>query len=182
MGSRRVQIVILAEDRQHDVFLRRFLKAIDKADGRQIRTVPFPAGRGSGEQFVRENYPDQLRAHRSKANHMALQLFVVTDADVLSVDQRRQQLSAPLIAAGIPLPMDGESLAILIPKRNIETWIYYLNGQSVDETTTYRKLARAGECQPAVDRLAAFYRAGWSLPTDCPDSLRRAVEELKRVL
>jgi hypothetical protein len=182
MGSRRVQVVIRAEDRQHDVFLRRFLKAIDKADGRQIRTVPFPAGRGSGEQFVRENYPDQLRAHRSKANHMALQLFVVTDADVLSVEQRRQQLSAPLVAAGLPLPTEGEAVAILIPRRNIETWIYYLDGQSVDETTTYRKLAREGECQPAVDHLAGLYRTGWTLPDDCPDSLRQSVEELKRIL
>jgi hypothetical protein len=182
MGSRRVQIVILAEDRQHDVFLRRFLKAIGKADERQIRTVPFPAGRGSGEQFVREKYPVELRAHRSKANHLAVQLFVVTDADVLLVEQRRQQLSAPLVDAGISLPTHGEAVAILIPRRNIETWIYYLNGQSVDETTTYRKLAREGECQTAVDRFEELYRSGWTLPDDCPDSLRQSVEELKRVL
>jgi hypothetical protein len=113
---------------------------------------------------------------------MALQHFVVTDADVLSVEQRRQQLSAPLVAAGIPVLTDDEAVAILIPRRNIETWIYYLNGQSVDEATTYRKLAREGECQPAVDRLAGLYRTGWTLPVDCPDSLRLSVEELKRIL
>jgi hypothetical protein len=182
MGSQGVQVVILAEDLQHSVFLERFLKAIRKDLGRRIRTVSFPAGRSSGEQFVRKNYPAELLSYRNKATRLAIKLFVVTDADVLSVDQRRQQLSAPLIDAGIPLPADGESVAILIPRRNIETWIYYLDGQNVDETTTYRKLVCEGECRPAVDRLAGLYRMGWTLPDDCPDSLRQSVEELKRVL
>jgi hypothetical protein len=185
MGSQGVQVVILAEDLQHSVFLERFLKAIRKDLSRRIRTVPFPAGRGSGEQFVRKNYPVELLAYRNKATRLAIKLFVVTDADVLSVEQRRQQLSTPLVDAGIPLPTDQEAVAILIPKRNIETWIKYLRGESVDETTDYcgpKHAVRKQVVQPAVDRLEELYRTGWTLPIDCPDSLRQAIEELKRVL
>jgi len=69
----------------------------------------------------------------------------------------------------------------LIPRRNIETWIHHLSGQTVDEATTYPKLDREGACQPGVDRLVAIFRSG-EIPGDCPDSLRRAIEELKRVL
>jgi hypothetical protein len=186
MDSGRVQVVILAEDVQHDVFLRRFLKAIGKADHRQIRTPPFPAGRGCGEQFVRRNYPIELREYRKRASRVALWFFLVTDADDHSVDQRRQKLSKSLVDAGInQLPTDREAIAILIPKRNIETWIKYLKGEAVDETTDYsppKHEVKKDLVKPAADRLAAFYRAGWILPLDCPDSLRRSVNELKRVL
>ena len=117
-----------------------------------------------------------------RAKHLALKLIVVTDADTLSVDERRRRLSASLNLVDEPEAGPGEAVALLIPCRNIETWIYYLSGEDVDETTEYRHLDRAGDCQPAVDRLVAWYRSGWTLPDDCPDSLRRAVEELKRIL
>jgi hypothetical protein len=109
----------------------------------------------------------------------------VTDADILSVEQRRQKLSTALVAVEIPSLTDQEQVAILIPKRNIETWIKYLRGESVDETTDYcgpKHEVKKQVVQPAVDRLEELYRASGTLPDDCPDSLRQAIEELKRVL
>jgi hypothetical protein len=33
---------------------------------------------------------------------------------------------------------------VIVPRRNIETWLEYLGGTAVDENTTYRKLKREG--------------------------------------
>jgi hypothetical protein len=125
-----------------------------------------------------------LNTYRQKAARLALKLAVITDADTLSVDERHRRLAAELSARGIDPPDPSEAVAILIPRRNIETWISYLKGQPVDEVTDYKKPTPPPErqCLPAVDQLVAWYRKGWTIPDDCPDSLRRAVEELKRIL
>ncbi len=72
-----VSIVLLCEDSQTNSFVRRFLRRRG-FDHRDITTLPLPGGSGSGEQWVRERYPDQLRAIRGK---QAAYLIVVTDAD-----------------------------------------------------------------------------------------------------
>ena len=76
-----VRIVLLCEDSQTDAFVRRFLKRRNFA-GRDIETLPLPSGRQSGEQWVRERYPDELKAIRGKQNAY---LIVVTDADADSI-------------------------------------------------------------------------------------------------
>lgn len=164
MGSSATEVVILAEDIQHQVFLRKFLIKIG-FHPRKFRLVPPLAGAGSGEQFVREHYSEELRIHRRKANHKAVRLVIVTDADTRSVDERLRQLSTALVAAGEPDRASDEAVAIFVPRRNVETWIAYLGVRGVDETTIYPKLAREGECQPAVDRLTVIYR---SPPTTAP--------------
>ncbi len=57
-------------------------------------------------------------------------------------------------------------------------------GQPVDETRDYKGHSRRPEkeCVPAVRKLLEYDRSGWTLPDDCPDSLRRAVEELRRIV
>lgn len=181
MADRRAQIVILSEDRQSEFFARAFLRSIG-FESHKIRPNTAPPGIGSGAQYVRENYSKELLGYRKKSKRLSLRLIIVTDADNLPVVGRQRQLSASLASAGVPDPTPDEAVALLIPKRNIETWIFYLFGQDIDETTEYRHLDRVGDCKPAVDRLVAWYRSGWSLPHNCPDSLRRAVEELKRIV
>lgn len=190
MSDRRCEVVILGEDRQQLVFLHRFLRGIDR-NGRRFRNyreIPPPAGAGSGEQFVRTRYPVELRAHRSRAARAAVKLAVLIDADNYTVTERHRHLVMSLTDSQLTDRTDAEAVAILIPRRNIETWIHYLMGKEVDEVETYPKLRRGnvrfeGDCQPAVDRLLEWYTSGWStIPDDCPDSLRRGIEELKRIL
>lgn len=72
-----------------------------------------------------------------------------------------------------------ERIAVLLPRRNIETWIHFLNGEQVDETTVYPKLPRESECHAAVDRLAA--KGEYNLSPDVPESLWVACSETRRV-
>lgn len=59
---KRAQVIVLCEDKQHSVFAYRFLK---RRTNHRIRVIAAPPGEGSGEQFVREQYPHQLRALRA---------------------------------------------------------------------------------------------------------------------
>ena len=131
MSKRYSQIVILCEDRQHEVFIRHFLKKRHNITARQIRVVICPQGRGAGEQYVRREYPIQVKVLRQK-RHFSKALVTMIDADTLTVSERLKQL--------FPLPIETEKIVRLVPKRNIETWIHYLNNDlpSVNETDTYR--------------------------------------------
>ena len=60
-------VVLLCEDLQTDMFLRSFLRRrFGRRFGRQIGSAPFAAGKGSGEQRVREQFPDQLEKIRER--------------------------------------------------------------------------------------------------------------------
>ncbi len=67
-------------------------------------------------------------------------------------------------------------MAIAVPKRNIETWIHYLNGEQVNEDATYSKLDRERDCKPAVDNLVKLCTAR-GLAAGTPPSLSKACDE-----
>jgi hypothetical protein len=121
MSKRYSQIVILCEDRQHEVFIRHYLKKRHNVTERQIRVIICPEGRGAGEQYVRCEYPIQVKILRQK-RHLSKALVTMIDADTQTVPERLNQLNPP--------PIETEKIVRLVPKRNIETWIHYL----LDET------------------------------------------------
>lgn len=99
LGDMRAEIVLLCEDRQTDAFVRRFLAHRFKP--RQIKTLPLPDGRQSGEQYVRRQCPAELKAVRHRDGAF---LVVVTDADNLTTAQRRQQSDQECLTSGVPRP------------------------------------------------------------------------------
>ena len=124
-----VRITLLCEDSQTDAFVRRFLRRRNFR-GRDIRTLPLPDGSRSGEQWVRERYPGELRAIRGCQGAF---LVVVTDADQYSTATRRAQLDAACEEKQIPQRDDCDPVLVIVPRRNIETWLAYLDGTEVDE-------------------------------------------------
>jgi len=174
MTQSRQTIVILCEDRQQYVFARYFLqkkgltgKFIDRS---------CPSGRQAGEQYVREHYAAEVKAHRSK-NYLNICLIVVIDADRNTVAERIRQLDTVLEEKR----HRKEKIAIFVPKRNIETWIYYLqSGEPIDEIVAYSKLANQGECKPFVEKLADQCVQG--LSANAPQSMHEACIELHRII
>ena len=81
----RPKITVLCEDKQHEAFIRRFLRKRKKRN--QVRAVTRP-NTGAGEQFVRENYPAYLDAVRKRGGL----LVVMIDADTYSIEQRLKQM------------------------------------------------------------------------------------------
>ncbi len=175
---KRIRAMILCEDRQQEVFARYFL---EECGVRPLRVQISPGGKGSGEQFVRQNYPGEVQAFRSKFPAQSdIRLVVLTDADKHTVRERLQQLENTLQENGLPIRQPQEGIGVFIPKRNIETWIHFLKGRTVNEEEAYPRLSKESECKAEVEALARNRRN--PLPEEAPPSLRAACRELPRVI
>ena len=163
----RPQITILCEDKQHESFIRRFLKKRN----RKIYAVP-RSGVGAGDQFVRDNYPAQLDAVRKRGGI----LVAMIDGDNYSIEQRQKQMDKACEQRGVSPRKPSDKVAVFVPMRNIETWFAYLNGERVNETDTYPRLERERECRRHVNVLEQMCAEG-RLRTPAPASLEDACRE-----
>jgi hypothetical protein len=175
--SRSVNIVILCEDRQHDAFVRRFLELAGK--GLRIQRVEVsPKGRGSGEQFVRERFVKELTYYRTRKHRVTQALIVVIDADRQEVAARIEQLEKAAAKGGQERRQGDEQVAFFISARNIETWLAYLDGQTVNEDDTYPRLNRERDCKRHVKYLYDMCQ-GRALRQPAPPSLEAACTEYR---
>ena len=180
-----VKIVLLCEDKRTDSFVRNFL------EGREFRrhdihTCPLPEGSGSGEQWVRKQYPNELKAIRNGKNAY---LIVVIDADKGTLDNRHQQLEEECRKNGVS-PRDHKDTNVLhiIPRRNIETWLAYLDNKNVNESEDYRKLRSKNrklksksDCKKYAKRLHDMCHDDQRLREPAPPSLQEACKEYRKL-
>jgi len=177
--SKPIQAVILGEDLQQRVFVRRMLTLLGYPRNR-IHEVPLPSGAGAGEAHVRRAFADDVREHRRRAARTRAVLVVMIDADTGTVKHRREQLALALTDGQIEPRHPDEPIALLIPRRNVETWVWHLLGRTVDEEKAHAKLTgRESDCQPAITRFVAL-RADPTSATGLP-SLDEGVIESRRL-
>ncbi len=172
---RAAAVVLLCEDKQQESFFRRLLK---QEGYQRIRVRPYAPGKGAATQHVSERFPAEAAAQRRRSSHMRCGLVTAIDADTRSVEQRYGDVWDQIA----PQRGEDEPIALFIPKRNIETWVHYLNGRAdVNEEERYpRFTGRESECHPAVERFRGIARGG-TPPPDCLPSLRRACDEYHRL-
>lgn len=181
MTKRQVEVTILCEDIQQQVFARRFLINCG-FHPRKIRLLPLPQGKKSGEQYVRQKYPAEVKAYRSKSSYRSVCLVVLIDADTKTVDERLRQLDKALEEASQTKRLLTEKIAVLVPKRNIDTWIFYLKGEVVDEEKIYPKLIKESDCEPLIKILSDQYNNSTLLNSNAPPSLILAYSELQKIM
>ena len=172
------QFVVLCEDKQQSVFICRFLKR-EGIDNRDIREAFLRGGKGSGAKWVLDRYPDEIDAARK---HKKFSLVVMIDGDNKGVEARLSQLDRECRHQDVSPRADADRVAVFVPTRNIETWLYFLDGgDNVDESATYPKKFRRceSECQPMVDAFREMCLSG-NLPDKTPSSLRAACEEYNK--
>ncbi len=179
--SRPSEVFILGEDankRQQD-FIRKYLTKRG-FNHRQIRDLPCPVGETAGITFVLSNYAKQV--HNLRAATASKGLIVAIDADEETVVKRKEQLDEKLKAAG-EAARGEEPIAIVVPRRNIETWIWFLDGNKVDESTDYKRTSVRDnyDMADAKRAFADFVVSGRSPFEDCPPSLEDARVELLRI-
>ena len=174
--------VVLCEDKQQRVFIYRFLV---KAGVKPHEIRDAPPTKGSGVGWVLDRYPDEIDAAR---RHKKFRLVVMIDGDDKGVKVRLNQLAMRLNQRdhecghrGFSPRTDADRVAVFVPTRNIETWLYFLGGgDNVDESATcYDKLPRQRKCQPMVDALWEMCQRG-NLLDEAPSSLRAACEEYNK--
>ena len=176
--SRPARITILCEDLQHACFVRRFLmnRGWTRHD---IREQIHSAGRGSAQQGVRDRFPTELRAYRSKCNYLRNGLIAVIDADVRDVRDRVRNFDTACDEQGVRRRQVDERVLLVIPKRNIETWLAYLRGESVNETDQYRRYEYESRCHGDVDQLDEMCKRG-ELTGSAPPSLQECCDDFER--
>ena len=179
--KRNVQIVLLCEDTQHETFVRRFLEEAGWST-RRLRVEKAPGGRGSAEQWVRTRFPKELAGYRRGRGAVAQALIVILDGDNRGVQTRQVELDDACRSSKIEIRRPDERVLVLVPTWNIETWIAYLDGQTVDETRRdYPRLPRPRECQPRVKALMAMCQ-DTTLRQPEPPSLAFACIEYARLI
>jgi len=177
--SKASRIIILCEDKAHEVFVKRFLKRWG-VKPRAIRVSQYPNGKGSGKKHVEDNI--SLEADALRRRHASTILLVIQDADELSVTQIKSNLDSKLLSPRD----DNEPIAYIIPKWHIQSWIAYLNGKNVNEAdkdtykTMYGKLSESREAHPFIDKLVDSCRKNLQLESP-PDSLVAACLEFDRI-
>lgn len=168
MASRRVcQALVLCEDQEHATLAVRYLRERFKLSHHAIHVTRAPPAGGSAEQFVRNNFSKFLQTYRRRANHHALCLLVLLDADTSTVELRVRSL------VDIEPRLDSDRIAIFVPKRNVETWAFEYAEGSADEDRDYGPQGRA-RLRTAAEKLARNESTG--LP-----SIDHALTEARRL-
>ncbi len=180
--SKPAWVIVLVEDERHKRFVVQYLRRKGYENDRQMYFAPLPGGRGCGEQWVRENYLKYVQAYRARASRSDTALIVAIDADTETVDGRLRQLEQTLRAASEPIRTGKERIVLLVPRRNIETWIICLSGEQVDEATDYKR--RPGvddQIKPASETFFAWSRPNVQTPPHCVPSIAGAIPEIRRI-
>lgn len=166
--SQAAQVFVLAEDVRHRMLIRRHLRK-EGYSFHRINEVPWaPKYETPCLKFVLEELAVQVQAIRAK--HSTYALIAVVGADDLTVVERIVELEKRLMDSGQLPRQVGEAIAFVVPKRNVEAWLHFLEGNTVNETTDYKPLCRNlddGECA----RKFADFVAARSFAPPCPTSL-----------
>lgn len=147
-----VRITVLCEDGAHKAFAKALFP---RALPNEVRLVAPNIGKGSGKQFVDEQVRVEFEAHRRKSSSQRVWLFVLTDADELSTNERRNTLAG---LTGIKPDMLNENVICLIPKWEIETWLLVLRDIGVgvvdsgwlESDKTLKRSAQGIRCRDSV--------------------------------
>src|SRR5204863_5746505 len=128
---------------------------------------------------VPESYSKEGEEHRERSPSRKGFLIVLLDADKGDILRRTKQLADELQAADLQARTADEPIVHLIPRRNIETWILYLNGHDVNEDATYSD--DNSQIEPAAVKFYELTRPNAQIPTNCLPSFPAALPEAPRL-
>lgn len=172
---RRVNLVILGEDRNHSNLAYHFF--VQRGWSRdQIRLVKPPHGKGSGAHHVIREFPKELDARRTL--RVSTALVALLDEDGLGTDHRIGELKNSCQTRDVEFRRENEPVLIALPKRNVETWLCFLENRPVDETTDYKKVHFEITPKKAAMELAKRCEQG-SLGTPPLSSLEQVCDEYR---
>lgn len=177
--ARNVKLVIVCEDLMHAVFVRAFLyrRGLKR---HQLTFKPLPSGGDAKQHVCRGVCRELAELRRNPGRNRGL--MYLTDADNLTVDERRQRVISACEELQVSPPQADEPVFGFIPKWEIENWLAYLRGESVDETSNrYHKYKKCeSEAYPLIEGLADKCD-NQDLP-DAPPSLATACRDYPRFL
>jgi hypothetical protein len=144
--ARVCRIVLVCEGWEDVAFLKGFFTEAGIKLGIEARKNP--RGRGCGFDYVREIFAQEVqllgRYHEGRG------VLAMIDEDGKGVEVRRSSVTSLLEPKDLPRLDCSQGRCLILPKRNIETWIYWLTGAKINdtwqvsETDDYKKTRPAG--------------------------------------
>jgi len=168
--------VLVVEDTQQESLLRQALytRGWTRHD---MRVIKNPSGQGSGKAFVLSQFPLELRELRRGLRSSAI--LAMVDADQQTTAEVLAALKESVAESGQGPVATSEPVAQLVPRRNVETWIWYLQGHLVTETDDYKNKVGGVGCWKTE---SAKWLAGCAAQFEnAPQSLADSCAELRRV-
>lgn len=143
--ARVCRVVVVTEGWEDSAFLTGFL---ERAGVRNAECIKSPKGRGSGFTFVRETFANEVEALAKFSEGRGV--LALMDEDGQGTDVRYSWVSSLLANRNLPAPDCASGRCLMLAKRNIETWVYWLTGArmnekcQVDEVSNYKNAMPAG--------------------------------------
>ena len=150
--SDKYHYTVLCEDAQTRTFVLQFLK-IQGITVRRIRVNMSPAGQSCGSEFIRQQYPTEMNLLARK-NYLRLTLIVVSDADMMSVEERIRFIESK--SDNTDFDREKEPIIFWIPKRQIENWIHFFRNGNTDENTDYRHTGKPEMCKTEASKFSDY--------------------------
>jgi len=173
------EVIILGEDDAHVGSIYRAVVDHLNVPWRKVRKRPTPGGRGDAKQFVLGQVPTEVQLLRRGPPSAVL--IIAMDGDGNSPDERIEAVSDTLANADMDGINPSERVAVVVPCRNIETWLEFARCADVDEDTDYKGGRRAkwtGDDFAMVGRTLAQSPSPKDKP---PGALARASASLKEM-
>ena len=145
------RVEVLCEDKKHEAFARRLLERMG-VGRRRVHVEKAPSGKGAASRWVMDRYAEVRRRARAKRHQLRLGFLVIVDGDSEGRDARFREAHPP----GNERSAD-ERVALWIPTWSIETWVLWLNGADVDESTPLKHTCR-------FDAQIGAAITGWDAP------------------
>jgi hypothetical protein len=107
-----------------------------------------PRGKGSGFDYVRNVFAEEVRAMTSYREGRGV--LALMDEDGKGIENRRSWVNSHLEELKLPESDCAEGRCLVLTKRNVETWVYWLTGfrlgeeWGVSETGNYKTSRPAG--------------------------------------
>ncbi len=187
--SRVCKIILVCEGWRDSAFARGFLEAAG-IGARSIDAKTNPGG--SGHDWVKTQFAQEAANLARFAEGRGV--LGLLDEDGQGAAFREKEVADRLRERGLGPISAQDGRCLLLPTRNLETWLYWLTAQrcglpsTVDETTDYKRDSPpAGSprmsdahCGPAGKYLHTLNHA--NPPEGCPLMLGRALGQLREFL
>jgi len=179
--ARVCTIILVCEGWRDSAFARGFL---EMSGNRRIYPKVNP--RGSGHGWVKAQFVNEIANLTRFSEGRGVLGLLDEDGD----SGRENEIVIALAAQNLGSLSARDGRCLLLPTRNLETWLYWLkchqNGipASIDETTDFKRQPPGGasritdrDCRPAGEYLHKLDHT--KLPEHCPPMLRRGLVQLR---
>jgi len=174
------QIILLGEDVAHVGSLYRAVVDHLHVPRGRVRKCPVADGQGDAKQYILRQIPSEIQLLRKGPSSAAL--IIAMDGDGAEEDQRVAEIADALDAARMSRIAPDEFVVVVVPRRNIETWLTFARCSAIDEETDYKRGRRSNWSGTDFDLVGRAIAQSPPPKADAPPSLANARTRLRERL